>query len=125
MQNSAKNALFLPMGSPWQKASYQNNLPTFSTNKEEAAYLIKEDPAIWHKGLAHIGQRALTKLSIAVEGCQFSTETEISTDLYDICVQAKLPANINRVPATPMEIYLEKAHSDLCGSLNTATSSSY
>ena len=65
------------------------------------------------------------KLPTVVERCQFSTETEISTDLCDVCVQAKLPATISRVHAIPVETYLEKVHSDLCGPLNPTTFSGY
>ena len=107
------------------KGFYKNNLPIFFTDKEEAAFLIKADPSIWHKRLAYIGQKALNKLPTAVKGCEFLIETEVSTDLCDVCIQAKLPIIINKVSTTPVETYLEKVHSDLCGPLNLITFSGY
>ena len=105
---------------------YHNRLPTFRTSTlHEKAHLVREDPKIWHKRLAHVGPIALKHLPEAVTGCRFTAVTKKSSDICDICVQAKQTAIVSRKPSTPVEGYLDKVHSDICGPLNQRTFRGY
>jgi hypothetical protein len=49
-------ARILAKGKPITIGYYQNQLPTFQTTSvKEQIMLVKEDPKIWHKRLAHLG----------------------------------------------------------------------
>ena len=67
----------------------------------------------------------MKKLLIAIKDYKFLIEIEVSTDLYDVYIQAKLFIIINRVPATSVETYLKKVHSNLYESLNLIIFSDY
>jgi hypothetical protein len=46
--------------------------------------LIKEDPEIWYKRLAYLGQNALKQLPNAIKGCEFSSAKP--KELYNIYI---------------------------------------
>jgi hypothetical protein len=85
--------------------------------------LIKKDPDIWHKRLAHLGQNALKQLPNAVKGCEFSFIKP--TGPYKVYIQAKQTHIISKEPVRPVKDYLEKVYTDICGPLNPNTFRGY
>jgi hypothetical protein len=85
--------------------------------------LVKEDPEIWHKRLAYLGQNALKQLPNAVKDCEFSSAKP--KELCDVYIQAKQINIISKEPLNPVKDYLEKVNTDICGPLNPNTFRGY
>lgn len=86
----------------------------------EKAFLTLSDADLWHQRMGHIGQKALQQLEGTI-GFKPIQGTKTSYKDCETCIKAKAKANISREPTTPVNEYLEKVNSDVCGPISPAT----